>query len=215
MPSIREVNTCERCRQLKRRCDRVKPTCSRCLQQGLVCSFDVPNSLDGSDSELQTFALFSESSPSIELQDDILHSPQLGQCDLAIRANTSRAVRKRNRACLSCIRCHRNKVRCDKKLPCTRCDASGFKDQCTYTHRATNLNASQDASLPFGSVKEDPTDVLVTWHSRHRGSSHWKPLLSRVGDNPRQQDGDYARAYYFIGRNFGEYLLGTLYTCSS
>lgn len=40
MPNMREVKTCDRCRHFKRRCDLLKPTCSRCLQAGVRCSFD-------------------------------------------------------------------------------------------------------------------------------------------------------------------------------
>ncbi|KAF4120654.1 Fungal trans [Geosmithia morbida] len=39
MPHMREVKTCDRCRHFKRRCDLIKPSCSRCIQAGVRCSF--------------------------------------------------------------------------------------------------------------------------------------------------------------------------------
>ncbi|UNI19535.1 hypothetical protein JDV02_005715 [Purpureocillium takamizusanense] len=102
----------------------------------------------------------------------------------------SPARKKRRRACLSCVRCHRLKVKCDKKQPCTRCRLSGWGRQCAYTHRVEDeatmmarddpsTPASADA-VPFVVTEEEPETVITTWHARHRGLSHWRALLCRL-----------------------------------
>ncbi|KAK8926707.1 Transcription factor lepE [Metarhizium anisopliae] len=85
--------------------------------------------------------------------------------------------KKRRRACLSCVRCHRLKIKCDKKEPCTRCRLSGWGRQCEYTHR---VEPSGEAALPYVLTEEDPQVALATWHAPHRGLSHWRSLLSKA-----------------------------------
>lgn len=40
--------------------------------------------------------------------------------------------RKRNRTIQSCLPCHQNKRKCDRKRPCSRCTALGLTGQCVY-----------------------------------------------------------------------------------
>jgi hypothetical protein len=44
----------------------------------------------------------------------------------------SGAIRKNNRPSLVCTNCRRRKVKCDRKLPCTRCVKSKLTDTCSY-----------------------------------------------------------------------------------
>jgi len=87
-----------------------------------------------------------------------------------------KAVKRRDRATLSCVRCHRLKVKCDKKHPhCGRCSRLGFGKDCVYTHRA-----QESSSTPLVLEGEDAAKVLALFFLRKRGSSHWRTLLSRV-----------------------------------
>lgn len=187
MPSIREVTTCDRCREFKQRCDRARPVCSRCLKAGVVCSFESSSKTSSSTFERpSTFALSTVSTIKGLDQAQVSLARGHAQPNLApSAAGKARAVRKRNRACLSCTRCHRHKVMCDKQLPCSRCKATGFADSCSYTHRAEGSVRAIYSTTPFVLAPEDPQYVLTTWHSRHRGSSHWKTLLAWVSDCQR------------------------------
>lgn len=97
-------------------------------------------------------------------------------------------VRKRNRVCLSCVRCHRLKVKCDKKQPCSRCSQTGVGTSCKYTHKREPFkqtyedatNPPQLQEVPFALTGDDPTFVVATWFLRKRGSSHYGAILSRV-----------------------------------
>jgi hypothetical protein len=107
-----------------------------------------------------------------------------------------RVVRKRKRNCLSCLRCHRLKVKCDKELPCGRCKSSGKGRECYYSYNkgpnagkfpcptptipASKGGASaSQTSLVAGTGKPDQE----MWHASHepRGSSHWRDLMTRIG----------------------------------
>lgn len=69
MPHMREVKTCDRCRHFKRRCDLLKPSCTRCSQAGVRCSFETKTiapstsstSLPGTAAALQSAASLSPS----------------------------------------------------------------------------------------------------------------------------------------------------------
>src|SRR5262245_53218108 len=113
---FREVQTCIRCRDTKRRCDKTKPECGRCRQAGLPCHY---YTLHTPSPDVEG------SSPSTESISSVPSEPPL-----------EKVVKRRNRACLSCTRCHRLKVKCDKKQPsCGRCARSGYGKTCAYTHR--------------------------------------------------------------------------------
>ncbi|PNY26663.1 Uncharacterized protein TCAP_03409 [Tolypocladium capitatum] len=90
--------------------------------------------------------------------------------------------KRRRRACPSCVRCHRLKVKCDKKQPCTRCRLSGRGKHCTYTHRIeaeATASAASEGGSPLAMADEELAAVVATWYSRHGGPSQ-RALLSRV-----------------------------------
>jgi hypothetical protein len=157
MTTVREVQTCTRCRSAKRRCDKVRPTCSRCEKAGTTCTYE---------------GQATEASPSPDGQYE-------GAADGTMISNPNRVVQKRVRACLSCTRCHRLKIKCDKQSPCGRCARSGYETTCIYTHNANTA----DTPSPIPSLiltDEDPEFVVASWFLRRRGSSHFKALLNRV-----------------------------------
>ncbi|GAB1318347.1 hypothetical protein MFIFM68171_08557 [Madurella fahalii] len=185
MTRTRPVNACENCRRRKQSCDRAKPVCGRCRQTGTVCSFNLEVAEPGNSGSTiltpSTSNLNPVDSPTQQTRPTSASSPggseQIGSEQTLARALTKK--KKRNRACLSCVRCHRHKVKCDKKFPCSRCKSTGFADHCSYTHRSVENSPLQDFSF-FTCSGEDPSIAAITWHSHHRGSSHWKAPLQRI-----------------------------------
>lgn len=91
----------------------------------------------------------------------------------------STLVMRRRRAQLSCVRCHRLKVGCDRKQPFTRCGRAGWGRQCTYNHRVESGAAANDQA---GDVGDDTAHTLSAWHAHRHGPSHWKILVSTVSE---------------------------------
>ncbi|GJN85303.1 hypothetical protein PLIIFM63780_008869 [Purpureocillium lilacinum] len=286
MPHMREVKTCDRCRHFKRRCDLLKPSCTRCVQAGVRCSFDVTGTAAPSAgtqaaatvapqragtfgptgaqhappplqqqqqqhhaSNLQASPQFASSSavggphaanaampaPSNAPppasgpvsgaavassssaspgQDDLAgtptnglispttstESPEPGSSNIqdqdepptphdaptsgSATTNGQRIVRKRKRNCLSCLRCHRLKVKCDKELPCGRCKASGNGRECYYSYnKGPNGGKFPCPTAPVPSSKDEKKPQMATWQVQHRvrGSSHWRELMTKIG----------------------------------
>ena len=150
--SSREVQTCARCRNSKRRCDKLKPACTRCLQAGLPCAYEPPSQASlGAVDGLLTPDSSSRSSPSEN------------------NPSSTKIVRKRDRATLSCVRCHRLKVKCDQKHPiCSRCARLGHGRECVYTHRVQKPTISSSLGM---AGSEDPETTLALWFLRKRGST--------------------------------------------
>jgi hypothetical protein len=77
MPHMREVKTCDRCRHFKRRCDLLKPACSRCVQAGVRCSFESagpgppagPSSSAGAATAITAGIANASLSPSLKYED--------------------------------------------------------------------------------------------------------------------------------------------------
>ncbi|KAH7318147.1 hypothetical protein B0I35DRAFT_353261 [Stachybotrys elegans] len=183
MPHVREVKTCERCRHFKRRCDLVKPACTRCVQASVRCSFDVEPSTtspanDDPSATPTTNGLISPST-SAESPD-----PSGAAADSSAQATAQRIIRKRKRNCLSCLRCHRLKVKCDKQLPCGRCKNSGNGRECYYSYnKGPNGGKFPCPTAPASTSTDNPGAPLATWATTHRvrGSTHWKELMVKIG----------------------------------
>lgn len=176
MRQAREVTTCSQCRQSKRRCDKAKPSCTRCERGGIQCTYEDDQRRSPSSNSIRSTpgiaSTLAASSPATTPPMPILQH---------------QGVRKRNRACLSCTRCHRLKVKCDQKQPCFRCSRSGVETSCTYTHRKPPLRSNEPApeqtqhqEVPFALTDEDPEFVVATWFLRRRGSTHYRSILNRV-----------------------------------
>jgi hypothetical protein len=148
-PAVQDVQACNRCRLAKRKCDKVQPICSRCDAAGTTCTYTKKESYTESLAENT-----SDSTP------------------------TGRIVKRRARACMSCNRCHRLKVRCDQDTPCGRCVRSGQAVSCMYKHKAKIAGSPPLSS--FTLINENPEFVVATWFLRRRESSYFKALLDRV-----------------------------------
>ncbi|KIX10188.1 uncharacterized protein Z518_01269 [Rhinocladiella mackenziei CBS 650.93] len=188
---LREVKTCDRCRHSKRRCDLVKPTCSRCLQAGVKCSFDTTSSHGNIPS--RGFNLEPPRSPkSVSAAErngvwtTSTEFPAPGGSnhtgtDPPPGADPGSRLGRRRRACLSCLRCHRLKVRCDRQSPCSRCSASGHQQDCSYKGpESGSFPSPLVTDGPVAAAGEDPEQLTAAWHSRHRGPSHWKEMMMKI-----------------------------------
>ncbi|KAF2113517.1 hypothetical protein BDV96DRAFT_113214 [Lophiotrema nucula] len=187
----REIHTCIRCRESKRQCDKLKPFCSRCLRAGASCSYESASTSSepryGSRQALsKTYTDSSSTSSQLSIA-DLAALPALAiesQTTQTTNGNRARVIRRRERATLSCTRCHRLKVKCDKKLPCDRCTRSDYDDTCNYTHKPEQSYRTKGSSLPFAPAEDEPEEIVVTWFLRRRGSSHWKALLLKLESLP-------------------------------
>lgn len=148
------TQACVRCRTSKRRCDKLDPICSRCRRAKLRCVYVYEE--EGSSISSGTVGE--------------LVSPGESRVD-------RRSVKKRDRAVLSCTRCHQLKVKCDRGQPCGRCRRSGYGTNCTFSHDAPGSSSVRTLSTPS---EEDPELVVATWFLRKSGSSQYKAILDRV-----------------------------------
>lgn len=78
---------------------------------------------------------------------------------------------KRRRHQLSCTECRRRKLKCDRSVPCDRCQKSGTAEICTYTTRDQSVayEATDDfeedkrdsaAQDPRGGYSPEPMEVI-------------------------------------------------------
>lgn len=186
MSNKRSINTCSRCRALKLRCDRMKPSCGRCTQANVGCSFHTSVLTLAAGAELHDSGTESLREGLIRLDTELTpqsrkqprHSVLLESRNATGAIDTTTVVKKRQRAHLSCKRCYRLKVKCDKELPCKRCRLSGWAKHCAYNHRPESDMPS--SNIRSHTPKEDPNHLIASWHAQRRGATHWEELLSRV-----------------------------------
>jgi hypothetical protein len=101
--------------------------------------------------------------------------------------------RKRRRQILSCVACHRQKVKCDRELPCRRCIAGGRAKECHYGSQASGIdstplrNGGQEISggLPIGKAQPQLSRLSqATSYRKGRavffGWTHWARICSLV-----------------------------------
>ncbi|KAK5993894.1 hypothetical protein PT974_07331 [Cladobotryum mycophilum] len=273
---MREVKTCGRCRHFKRRCDLLKPACSRCIQASTHCNYnsdeggsaDSFSSVDTPSTATTTSFSFvpinaapisavpanavpsgaisvlanpvggpafvpSITATSPPTNDDIssnptnhhglispststespepqpstvdnVPAPEESTASVEPPAPAQRIIRKRKRNCLSCLRCHRLKVKCDKELPCGRCKSSGNGRECYYTYnKGPNGGKFPCPSAPTSNKVEETKTVLATWQVQHkvRGSSHWRDLMTKIGALTQMKSHSLAAALEDVATN--------------
>ncbi|OAQ92109.1 fungal zn(2)-Cys(6) binuclear cluster domain-containing protein [Purpureocillium lilacinum] len=204
----RPVSACERCRAGKTGCDRVRPSCSRCTRAGTLCEYKVPSkrtarhlvcerqteqrcdkatsSRGAESSPPGSHNIVSRTTPTDELNgmsaaEDVHHCSVSN--DHRSRENSPQVCPiklKRDRAILSCVRCRKHKVRCDRKVPCGRCIKARREAQCVYTepvHTAPRpVVWDGDAALNTIATRF----VDATWDVQNRNGTHWNNLLQEV-----------------------------------
>lgn len=242
---LREVRTCDRCRKFKRRCDLLRPTCTRCQQARVPCSFETQPAPEGGSGEQQSSSavarqstttlspgesgdgtagamhgLISPSSTDLgdpqpqpqpqpqtltglmsvrppppapqagedremSISDSVADTPSVAAVATRGNAGAKRVVRKRKRNWISCLRCHRLKVKCDKALPCGRCTTTGNGRECYYTYnKGPNGGKFPCPTVPMGRAGAGGVteSLQATWQVSHesRGASHWRDLMTKV-----------------------------------
>lgn len=91
----------------------------------------------------------------------------------------ARQAGKRDRAILSCIRCRKHKIRCDRRTPCGRCMKNNKDSECIYPD-ALNTDAVP-TEKPYKSLHGIATSFIDhRWDDRFRNVTHWTGLLREV-----------------------------------
>jgi Fungal Zn(2)-Cys(6) binuclear cluster domain len=110
--------------------------------------------------------------------------------------------RKRNRKIISCESCHRQKVKCDRQLPCQRCIAGNRASQCTYQAgfvEASPNEPSISSDVPDATESITPArcssygPLSTSYHKgrrRFKGRTHWSPVLHKVSLADYQDRGE-------------------------
>ncbi|OAQ99908.1 hypothetical protein LLEC1_03229 [Akanthomyces lecanii] len=87
---------------------------------------------------------------------------------------------KRDRAILSCIRCRKHKVRCDRRTPCGRCMKNNKESECIYSE-FPGPEAPAEVEKPYKSLHGIATSFIDhRWDNRFRNVTHWTALLREI-----------------------------------
>ncbi|KAM3501809.1 hypothetical protein MY10362_005268 [Beauveria mimosiformis] len=87
---------------------------------------------------------------------------------------------KRDRAILSCTRCRRHKVRCDRRTPCGRCIKNNKESECMYSDPPVPAAATVPEK-PYKSLHGIATAYIDhRWDNRFRNLTHWTILLQEI-----------------------------------
>ncbi|KAF2757559.1 hypothetical protein EJ05DRAFT_394317 [Pseudovirgaria hyperparasitica] len=179
----RPVKACIRCRTRKIKCDQAKPTCNNCTTVGAKCSLDPSIDTPAREPLVQrsNHQITPKASPgSTNGESPNSHVVSETGPDPADVPNGSRSVtehpKKRRRFRASCDRCHHHKVRCDQKLPCSRCSKVGLDLRCSYNSKFADENIP--TVDPAVAINEADLDTL--WREKSRGDSHWRVLLQQI-----------------------------------
>jgi hypothetical protein len=193
----REVRACQRCRTLKVGCDKAKPACRRCIKAGVSCVVRYTgsnrNETDRASTNGDTSILAEGLDDSPRNRDEVrlarcLCCPPLTAVQLtgSTVSNENGSFHsplsyhqltppKRNRNPVSCIRCRRLKVRCDRQQPCQRCTKA--KAVCAYG-RSGGIHHDSD-----GESSADNSSAaarFAAWSGRFRTDTHWITLVREV-----------------------------------
>lgn len=107
-------------------------------------------------------------------------SPNFRSADLIPAKTHVREPAKRDRAILSCIRCRKHKVRCDRRTPCGRCMKNNKESECVYAEPPAS-DSPGNAEKPYKSLHGIATTFIDhRWDNRFRNMTHWTGLLREV-----------------------------------
>ncbi|KAL9938010.1 hypothetical protein V8E36_003555 [Tilletia maclaganii] len=109
--------------------------------------------------------------------------------------------RRRNRAVLSCLKCHQRRVKCDRKQPCTACIRYGAPEECKVPDNAkaqqqrNRINSTSTSASANPAGGDDETIAALVMSSMHGhddahmdGNAHHLPGES--GDEDELMDDD-------------------------
>jgi hypothetical protein len=97
---------------------------------------------------------------------------------------------KRNRTQLSCTHCHRAKLKCDRKYPCSHCIKRGRIAQCTFLPPATRKKPTDSMQTRLQHLESLVKDAMTSQDSSSTTSSSDHALFSNLGsgNNPEFQE---------------------------
>lgn len=203
------IQACQRCRKFKVGCDRARPICRRCAKSRSECMYvasDVsiapepagrahaqprsqpPNELTPPSTESSHKELSSRSaSPPEEASASATSegpypcsSANFRSAELIPARSHTRQPAKRDRAVLSCLRCRKHKVRCDRRTPCGRCMKNNKESECIYSE-FPGPEAPAEADKPYKSLHGIATSFIDhRWDNRFRNVTHWTASLREV-----------------------------------
>ncbi|KAL2865780.1 uncharacterized protein BJX67DRAFT_357328 [Aspergillus lucknowensis] len=176
-PGSRERKTlvCQPCSVHKQGCDKQKPRCSRCTKLGRQCVYRHSQQETTVGAPIQEDAARRcgiqrqplEGGSASVVEYEVLRPDCFKQCNARIPG-----TRTRNRVPVSCARCRRLKVRCDRILPCGRCSRAGKQGECDYS-RSGDATGRQTPDALDHSGKSP-------FHLRFLTRAHWGPLVDDI-----------------------------------
>ncbi|KAM5481321.1 hypothetical protein MaudMau93_007151 [Microsporum audouinii] len=84
--------------------------------------------------------------------------------------------RRRKRNTITCVRCRRMKVRCDRQLPCGRCAKINKVDECVYAKPERTTDDDGLLSQVSSEIPQAPVTHRI-WRSKFRTGTHWSGLI--------------------------------------
>jgi hypothetical protein len=88
---------------------------------------------------------------------------------------------KRNRTQLSCTHCHRAKLKCDRKYPCSHCIKRGRTAQCTFLPPATRRKPTDSMQIRLQHLESLVKDAMTSQDSSSKNGSPDHALFSNLG----------------------------------
>lgn len=159
MAQDRSSSACLRCRRQKVACNKASPCCLRCVRARVMCEYNKPKHDSPKPAKILDFA----SDPNWYLV----------QQPVKIKL-------KRDRAVLSCIRCRKQKLRCDRNLPCGTCLKHRKGSQCAYADATPSSTPPSTSGSDMSAEGVSIKFIDASWHTRLRNDTHWNNLLDRV-----------------------------------
>lgn len=212
---VRPVQACQRCRKYKVGCDRARPSCRRCTKSRSNCMYTVSNiaiasktikntqtqhpqplsseltppDTEPSHKELSSRSASPREETPISTEQEGPYpcsSANFKSAELIPAKAHIRQPAKRDRAILSCIRCRKHKVRCDRRTPCGRCMKNNKESECIYSE-PPGIDVPAAGEKPYKSLNGIATSFIDhRWDTRFRNVTHWTELLREVGTCPEQ-----------------------------
>lgn len=171
------VLACQRCRQSKLGCDKQRPSCGRCVNAGVFCKY-LCNRSEQAESYISPVPSQEEGDRTV--QDNEHEGEELPTSRIKATVDkNSRPVQRRRRVAVSCIRCRRSKVLCDRKRPCGRCAKS--KSDCAYERVQNGIYRYDKQALGESNIKKLDFEALhAQWKAKYRTDIHWVSLSRDV-----------------------------------
>ncbi|KAK2836987.1 hypothetical protein FQN49_006524, partial [Arthroderma sp. PD_2] len=85
--------------------------------------------------------------------------------------------RRRKRTTITCVRCRRMKVRCDRRSPCGRCSKVSKAEECVYEKPERTIDDDGLLSRRSSDIPQNSPVTHRIWRSKFRTETHWSCLI--------------------------------------